>query len=569
MAKSSLKALINQIGQAQGSVKAEEMITAGDTDKLSFEDYFSIILNEILLPYNSDSVLPPSTCAKIDQVCWLFCEAFYHKDSRLNQGSACLNTDDLFKLWKVFNFLVKVDLDSSEDRHIKAELPLRVDVEEAHRVGALIQQVVGFHPGEFGIVDPSEDNQNGAEVFGLDFVRFVNVVCSVTNGLSSYILREGLESVMQQVLGDVMKKGYLEKFGNQLTTWKRRWFRLSAKQLQYFTTDMEQEMKGSIEITKTLRLENLPQRSGHKPFRFKLHSANKSFELAAPDLRSKNEWLVALQKVSDHVGEGSIQRSDLLARERARRQRRDKVEEELFDKLMMRRKLQNRDEQLEHELQERMKDKSLLEKREQELEAERLARLATEARLAKEEEALEAERLRLKELEEIQAMLERLLEEERQAKRDEEIVRNLQSRILLEETEKREQLEKLKGEQDRLLQQEREEKEGLEQQRRQQEELLSAAQHQLNLLAEERRQAEQQFLEAEEKMRLAEAERRKMEERLRLREMSTSVALRRPKPLPDPDPFVTHRGKGAFVEADFGKKDEENSASRSGTDEED
>ena len=37
--------------------------------------------------------------------------------------------------------------------------------------------------------------------------------------------------------------------------------------------------------------QDLPQRSGHKPFRIKLHAALKSFELAAPDLRCKNEWI--------------------------------------------------------------------------------------------------------------------------------------------------------------------------------------------------------------------------------------------------------------------------------------
>lgn len=53
------------------------------------------------------------------------------------------------------------------------------------------------------------------------------------------------------------------------------------------------------------------------------------------------------------------------------------------------------------------------------------------------------------------------------------------------------------------------------------------------------------FLQAvEEKMRIAEAERRKMEDRLRLREMSTSDGMRRPLPTHNPDPFVTHRGKG-------------------------
>ena len=45
-------------------------------------------------------------------------------------------------------------------------------------------------------------------------------------------------------------------------------------------------------------------------------------------------------------------------------------------------------------------------------------------------------------------------------------------------------------------------------------------------------------------MQLAELERLRMEERLRLRQMSTSIPLRRPKQAPDPDPLITHRGKG-------------------------
>lgn len=46
-----------------------------------------------------------------------------------------------------------------------------------------------------------------------------------------------------------------------------------------------------------------------------------------------------------------------------------------------------------------------------------------------------------------------------------------------------------------------------------------------------------------------------MEERLRLREMSTSRSLRAPRPVPNPDPFVTHRGKGRTV---FFKKSQNN-----------
>ena len=47
----------------------------------------------------------------------------------------------------------------------------------------------------------------------------------------------------------------MEKFGNQVTSWKRRWFRLSVKEMQYFTSDMEREMKGTIEVSSTFKPE--------------------------------------------------------------------------------------------------------------------------------------------------------------------------------------------------------------------------------------------------------------------------------------------------------------------------
>ena len=43
-------------------------------------------------------------------------------------------------------------------------------------------------------------------------------------------------------------QGYMEKYGNQLTHWKRRWFCLSAREMRYFTSHMEREMKGTIEV---------------------------------------------------------------------------------------------------------------------------------------------------------------------------------------------------------------------------------------------------------------------------------------------------------------------------------
>ncbi|KAK7087656.1 switch-associated protein 70-like [Littorina saxatilis] len=562
VAKSRLKVLTNSIGRALGSQKAEEILEDGEEDNLSFSKYFSIISPKLLQPEEKESPLTPTVCTEIDKICWMLCEAHYHKNSKLFQHASSLNGDDLCKLWKVFNFLAKVDLDGTEDSLNTATLPLRVDIEEAHRIASLIRQAVGYSPVGVPLINPSEDDDDEGDKFAVDFVEFIVIMCTVVmeQGLTSDVMRQGINSVKEEILNDIIKKGYLEKFGNQVTNWKRRWFRLSAKECQYFTSNLEKEMKGTIEVCANFKPESVQNRSG-KQFKIKLRASNRTYELAASDLRTRNEWVTALQKAADYCGQqGSYQKCELMEREKARKARRDKLSDELDGKSAMRAQLKNRDKQLEHEMEERMKDKTLLEMREQELEAERLARLGVEARLAEEEAALEAERLRLKELEEIRAILERLLEEERQAKRDEEIVRNLQARILMEETEKREQLEMLRNEQERLFQQEREEREGLERRAEETMALLSRTQHQLNLLAQERQQADQQIKEAEEKMRLAEEERQKMQERLRLREMSTSVGLRQPKPTPNPNPFVTHRGRGAFTAADFARKNLENSA---------
>ena len=59
--------------------------------------------------------------------------------------------------------------------------------------------------------------------------------------------------------------------------------------------------------------------------------------------------------------------------------------------------------------------------------------------------------------------------------------------------------------------------------------------------------------EATANLQSAEAERFVLEEKLRLKNMATSVRLGRPLLQRDPNPFVTHRGLGAFTEAEFQK----------------
>ena len=213
----------NSIGRALGNHQAEEILrndaaTDADADSLAFSDYFAIISRELFQPHGEDDppqpVLVPSVLAEIDKLCWMLCEAFYLKGDKLNQSNgSSLRSDDLFKLWKVFNFLVKVvdpDAGGSEDSQSAAALPLRVDVEEAHRVGSLVQQAVGCSPADVPVVDPREEDGDGegegGEGFAVDFVQFMVMVCAEGQGLGEDTLRQGVSSVNEEILNDIIKK---------------------------------------------------------------------------------------------------------------------------------------------------------------------------------------------------------------------------------------------------------------------------------------------------------------------------------------------------------------------------
>lgn len=203
--------LTNNIGHALGNDKAEEIVHDADADSLTFPDYFTIISSELFQPSNSELALVPSIVTEIDKICWMLCEAYYHKNNALRQNASYLNSDDLFKLWKLFNFLAKVDLDSTEDRLNTAVFPLRVDVEEAHRIGSLIRQALGCSALDIPTIDPREEDK-GDDEFVVDFVNFVIIVCTAGQGLDTDVLRQGVNSVSEEVLNDVIKKVCVLRF---------------------------------------------------------------------------------------------------------------------------------------------------------------------------------------------------------------------------------------------------------------------------------------------------------------------------------------------------------------------
>lgn len=147
----------------------------------------------------------------------MLCEGNFHKNEKLKDWAArALNSDDLFKLWKMFNFLAKVtEEEEGQGQGLatlqkgqgqgSATLPLRVEVEEAYRTGSLLRQAVGFNPTDVPLVDPTEEDEGEAK-YSVDFVDFAIIVCQANKDLTPDVIKAGIASIYEEILNDVIKK---------------------------------------------------------------------------------------------------------------------------------------------------------------------------------------------------------------------------------------------------------------------------------------------------------------------------------------------------------------------------
>ncbi|XP_055861473.1 switch-associated protein 70-like isoform X3 [Biomphalaria glabrata] len=647
--KTKLRVLTNNLGHLLSVEQAETIWDKVPKDNIDFDQFIDVLNKNLLVGLDKHSGAKlVGLISEIDNLCWMLCENVYRQrilDDTLENGENHVavngekNVDgdytniigskqpprifcsgDCFKLWKIFNFLVE----RAEDKSLL--FPLLTDIEEAERIASEICQTVGLPLPK---VNPNQRRGSTdilLQSFLIDFSDFVKVIVKkITKDNDTRVISHGISEVYNQIMYDIVRKGYMVKFGNKVTAWKERWFVLNSSELKYYTNAEEKDLKGSIALCQACFTQSFPDKPGGRHHRFKLHTPGKHYELSAPDLKSKNEWMADIKIVVSHIGTGpskdSLQLAALKERKKEREERRRRTAEEELNRCAEREKLLERERQLEEErrqrqlaqeeilererllalerqkraeeeerrrretnelLDEKKKEidaerqrcadtearlqaerEALMQQSKEELEAEREQRALVEARLREEEAQLEEERRRLKELEEAKAALEAMVEMERALKKDEEIVRNLQARILEEEYAKREELERLQAEQNKKLMEEQLTRQELEAAHRLKEEALRLAKEQLEALTREREMADQQLRDAAEKLKQAEIDRQKIQERMKLKAMTSSSRMAGPIRTPDPNPFVTHRGLGAFTEADFQRRqqsqEEENS----------
>ncbi|XP_064620051.1 switch-associated protein 70-like [Lineus longissimus] len=474
--KTQLKVLTHNISNSLGYTGAEEQLDIYVKDtSVSSKDYLEFLAMVVF-----DAVDVQSGNAnfnKVDDVCWMLCARKYRNKDK---DSMNIRDKDAFKLWKVFNLLVECNEKN------ELILPLAIDFEEVEILYQKLMHSLG----------KAWDSQNIAQVrqsSGSEPANYAPKSCSFQLFLDAlevgYLKDVGasavshiVDSLFKEMMDDVIKKGWLTKKGHIVGSWKERWFVLTPNSLTYYTGEDERETKGEVPILSTCKIEALNDKTGGKPNRFLLVSESRPFELSTKDLKTKNEWITALQEAIGHTKREVSYQKSMLEKRRAER--------------VEKRKLLREEAQRKQEMEERLMNQA------HELEAQKQEIADAQARYEEELAHREAEEERRKELEEMQLQLQKMLEDERQAKKDEEVVRALKEQLLEEEQQARFELERLKAQQDEVIEAEKQRRAVLEQSRQEQEAMLEKErqirQEQAATLEQERSRLEKMELERKE-----------------------------------------------------------------------
>lgn len=94
-----------------------------------------------------------------------------------------------------------------------------------------------------------------------------------------------------------MKTGFLNKKGHSmLKSIKSRWFALKPDSLTYYVSSGYREKKGELIVNNEAAVTSLPDKGSYK-YRFVVTcgQTKRDFELTAPDLRTKQAWIAAVQ----------------------------------------------------------------------------------------------------------------------------------------------------------------------------------------------------------------------------------------------------------------------------------
>ncbi|XP_040009603.1 differentially expressed in FDCP 6 homolog isoform X1 [Xiphias gladius] len=529
VSKSQLKVLSHNLCTVlcipHDPVALEEHFRDDDDGPVSSQGYMPY-LNKYIL----DKVVEGSfNKENVDELCWtLTAKKNYQTDKNSN---TVLPERDAFRLWCLFNFL-------SEDKYPLVMVPDEVEY--------LLKKICMAMSIEFNCVELEDFfSQDSVQQSGITVWVFLEMMNSgkTTRGIDKSIISMAIEEVYREIVGDVLKEGYLWKKGQLRRNWKERWFTLRPSNLSYYTGEDRKDCQGNIALDGNCCVEEvdddqilfgrskwiknvlfpvLPDRDG-KRCMFCLKTLSKTYEMSASDTKQRQEWTTAIQTaIRLHVeGKNSLHK-DLKLKRREQREQREKRRQAKEEELQRLRALQEERERKLAELEllkEAQKQaQALLEQDEQrrrqqheqlqqaleiQLREAEEARVSMQAEMALKEEEAERQRKRIQELEEMQKRLEEALQQEIKARLDEEAFRYAQTGLLAEEEEKMKALMALQEEQEEYILKTQREKQELKQEMEAKSRALEEAQKQLEEVRANRHRVDQDVVAAQRKLRQA------------------------------------------------------------------
>ncbi|KAM3872518.1 differentially expressed in FDCP 6 homolog [Diretmus argenteus] len=444
----------------------------------------------------------------VDELCWTLTAK---KNYRTEKGSSTIVPEkDAFRLWCLFNFL-------SEDKYPLVMVPDEVEY--------LLKKICMAMSIEFNCVELEDFiSQDAVQQSGFTVWAFLTMMNSgkIARGMEKSIISMAIEEVYREIVGDVLKEGYLWKKGQLRRNWKERWFTLRPSNLSYYTGEDRKDCQGNIVLDGNCCVEVLPDRDG-KRCMFCLKTLSKSYEMSASDTKQRQEWTTAIQTaIRLHVEGKTSLHKDLKLKRREQREHREKRRQSKEEELQRLQALQEERERKVAELEllkEAQKQaQALLEQDEQrrrqqheqlqralevQLREAEEARVSMQAEMALKEEEAERQRKRIKELEEMQKRLEEALQQEIRARMDEEAYRYAQTGLLAEEEEKMKALMALQEEQEEYILTTQREKQELRQEMENKSRDLEEAQRQLEEVRANRHRVDQDVVAAQRKLRQA------------------------------------------------------------------
>ncbi|XP_037540814.1 differentially expressed in FDCP 6 homolog [Nematolebias whitei] len=508
VSKSQLKVLSHNLCTVlsipHDPVALEEHFRDDDDGPVSSQGYMPY-LNKYIL----DKVVEGSFKKEnVDELCWtLTAKKNYQPDKSSN---SVVPERDAFRLWCLFNFL-------SEDKYPLVMVPDEVEY--------LLKKICMAMSVEFNCVE-FEDffSQDSAQQSGISVWVFLEMVNSgkVTRGIDKSIISMAIEEVYREIVGDVLKEGYLWKKGQLRRNWKERWFTLRPSNLSYYTGEDRKDCQGNIVLDGNCCVEVLPDKDG-KRCMFCLKTLSKTYEMSASDTKQRQEWTTAIQTaIRLHVEGKTSLHKDLKLKRREQREQREKRQQAKEEELQRLRALQEEREcklaELELLKEAQKQAQALLEQDEQrrreqheqlqrtlevQLREAEKARVSMQAEMALKEEEAEKQRKRIQELEEMQKRLEEALQQEIKARLDEEAFRYAQAGLLAEEEEKMKALMALQEEQEEYILKTEREKQELKQEMECKSQALDEAQRQLEEVRANRHRVDQDVVAAQRKLRQA------------------------------------------------------------------